>query len=433
MNLCENLQRLRRQAGLSQEALAEKLGVSRQAVSKWESGAAVPELEKLAELARIFQVRLDQLLGLPEPEGGPPPGSAGPSGAAGGGENPDKRLRDLLAASRAQTASHYKKLLAAAGTTMAAMLLGITLLFAACMNRWEDRFQNELSRLQGSVSSLQGQIGALNAAAEESEDFFLSSGIRVTQLDPAGETAVLHLTATPRAFSAEGGAPPDFVLSGESWSQSAEAVRGAGNDFSADIEVPLLEKIEISFAFTASDGTERVEPVDTLYNLDSVTQLVVWPDFDGSYTRFNLERRFHFRVTPRAALSVRGEEFFLSPEIWAPDIRPPEPVSGHADLTHNGEVLARSELTFSAGQPDGAGTADEQAAAVASGDILQYAAEGEPIDCECPYSPGDRIALTLYITDSYGQEYEAALIDLLIGEDGEPIEHARPERVPPKE
>ena len=206
MNLCENLQRLRRQAGLSQEALAEKLGVSRQAVSKWESGAAVPELEKLAELARIFQVRLDQLLGLPEPEGSPPPGNAGPSGAADGSQ--DKRLRDLLAASRAQTASHYKKLLAAAGTAMAAMLLGITLLFAACMNRWEDRFQNELSRLQGSVSSLQGQIGALNAAAEESEDFFLSSGIRVTQLDPAGETAVLHLTATPRAFSAATSSTP---------------------------------------------------------------------------------------------------------------------------------------------------------------------------------------------------------------------------------
>lgn len=41
MNLCENLQRLRRQAGLSQEALAEKLGVSRQAVSKWESGVSL--------------------------------------------------------------------------------------------------------------------------------------------------------------------------------------------------------------------------------------------------------------------------------------------------------------------------------------------------------------------------------------------------------
>ena len=68
MNLCENLQRLRRQAGLSQEALAEKLGVSRQAVSKWESGAAVPELDKLTELAHIFHIRLDELLGLPSPE-----------------------------------------------------------------------------------------------------------------------------------------------------------------------------------------------------------------------------------------------------------------------------------------------------------------------------------------------------------------------------
>ena len=52
MKLCEKLYELRRAAGLSQEELAERLNVSRQAVSKWESGAAQPELSKLVELSR---------------------------------------------------------------------------------------------------------------------------------------------------------------------------------------------------------------------------------------------------------------------------------------------------------------------------------------------------------------------------------------------
>ena len=45
--LSEKIRALRRRAGLSQEELAETVGVSRQAVSKWESGASVPELDKL--------------------------------------------------------------------------------------------------------------------------------------------------------------------------------------------------------------------------------------------------------------------------------------------------------------------------------------------------------------------------------------------------
>ena len=62
MNLSEKIQLCRRQAGLSQEALAEKLNVSRQAVSKWETGAAEPELSKLRALAAAFGVTADWLL-----------------------------------------------------------------------------------------------------------------------------------------------------------------------------------------------------------------------------------------------------------------------------------------------------------------------------------------------------------------------------------
>ena len=50
--LSENIYALRRKSGLSQEQLAERIGVSRQAVSKWESGASTPELEKLRLLCQ---------------------------------------------------------------------------------------------------------------------------------------------------------------------------------------------------------------------------------------------------------------------------------------------------------------------------------------------------------------------------------------------
>ena len=51
MEFSERLMILRKQAGLSQEQLADRLGVTRQSVSKWESGTALPELVKLISLS----------------------------------------------------------------------------------------------------------------------------------------------------------------------------------------------------------------------------------------------------------------------------------------------------------------------------------------------------------------------------------------------
>ena len=63
MTLGETIRTLRKNAGLSQEALAEKLGVSRQAVSKWENDNGMPETEKLIVMAKLFDTNLDDLIG----------------------------------------------------------------------------------------------------------------------------------------------------------------------------------------------------------------------------------------------------------------------------------------------------------------------------------------------------------------------------------
>ena len=62
MNLSDNLKRIRKENNLSQEDLAEKLGVSRQSVSKWESGAAYPEMDKVIQLCKMFDLNIDELL-----------------------------------------------------------------------------------------------------------------------------------------------------------------------------------------------------------------------------------------------------------------------------------------------------------------------------------------------------------------------------------
>ena len=64
MSFGENLQTIRKKNQLSQEGLAEMLGVSRQAVSKWELGEGYPEVDKLLILSKKLNISLDSLLGI---------------------------------------------------------------------------------------------------------------------------------------------------------------------------------------------------------------------------------------------------------------------------------------------------------------------------------------------------------------------------------
>lgn len=86
--LSEKIYTLRKNKGWSQEQLAEKLGVSRQSISKWEGGLCTPELEKLKAMCSCFEITLDELTG---GQGGGPCGEE--TGAEQkGGQSSDSRL-----------------------------------------------------------------------------------------------------------------------------------------------------------------------------------------------------------------------------------------------------------------------------------------------------------------------------------------------------
>lgn len=62
MNIADRIQCLRKNKGLSQEELADKVGVSRQAVSKWESEQSTPDIEKIIIMSELFEVTTDYIL-----------------------------------------------------------------------------------------------------------------------------------------------------------------------------------------------------------------------------------------------------------------------------------------------------------------------------------------------------------------------------------
>ena len=144
--LGRRIQEGRRGAGLSQEALGERLGVSRQAVSKWEADAAVPELESLIAMSRIFGVTIGALLGVETPEEAPETdGTASEeteADTAPAGELTDRELaaveaivQKYLEAAGKPRWSRRRKIAAAVGIGAALALTGLAL--EACSQIWD--------------------------------------------------------------------------------------------------------------------------------------------------------------------------------------------------------------------------------------------------------------------------------------------------------
>ncbi len=128
MSLGERIKSHRRRCGLSQEKVAEAVGVSRQAVTKWENGQAMPSTENLFRLAALFGTSADMLLA-PEEEMPRPPGkspSSGPAAQPPKGKGPLERAKKHLLSALAVAAGYLLVYLAGRffGRGEAASLLG---------------------------------------------------------------------------------------------------------------------------------------------------------------------------------------------------------------------------------------------------------------------------------------------------------------------
>ena len=289
--LGRRIQEGRRAAGLSQESLGERLGVSRQAVSKWEADAAVPELENLIAMSRIFGVTIGALLGVEPPEA-PSEGDApespgdGAEDAAPVGELTDRELaaveaivQKYLEAVQRPRWSRRKKLAAGAAACAAGLLLVLILngIFSS-LGRRLDQVQDQANYIQSSVSS---QIGSLTGQLSDllKAQNSIISGYDIRVADYSLEDRAWYLTAsvtpreytegtvvtfTARADSGETSSSPPAQNEGgiftvENWAVPMDESPDVPGDFPV---YPTDTTISVSFA---GGDTVRTETLDSLY------------------------------------------------------------------------------------------------------------------------------------------------------------------------
>ena len=407
MTLGEHIQALRKDAGLSQEELGEKLGVARQSVSKWESDTTIPELDKLIAMSRLFGIPVGALLGIEESEGMDR-------------ELTDRELKALEEIARKLSENGTsqsgpkeeppkKKGRRGAIAAVTLIAAGITLMLMSRINNLE----NQLGNLQYNVSNIQNtvsrEIGSISAQVrdilEEQNSVTAGKNYEVADMDLLENTVTFALTATPReykegmtaVFSAVG---PDF---------EAVEVPGtlrAGQTFTAELTCPLTDDITLSVGFV-TDEAVVTQQLGVENYLRSNTEIGFYGDLRWSVGRTEDKVFFH---------SLRAGIDIISPGIYktAQGGQEVKPMLGSLRLWRNGTLFWSQECEGLAELADGHGYIDLE---VPAGELELKA--------------GDKMLLSLHYTDNTGREDEVFLDGFVIGENGEPSGMARPIKLAP--
>ena len=271
MTLGQRIQELRKKKGLSQEGLGEALGVSRQAVSKWEGDNGIPELDTLIAMSRLFDVTVGQLLGVEE---------TGCLDADTADEVDEDRLGSILrqyaegAAPRRCAESWFTRWGWVVSSAIALTTVVIVLFVQNNSLRSTVKLlQRDVSNLRTQVSENQNSlVGTIrntiyDVLAEEAQ-LFNQFDWQLIDFDLERQTATIQLAATMKEYTA--GSELQFFTSWRTV-DDAEGVTHSdwveGPDFSASITLPLNYHTDIGIRLRSADGTIQEQSVTTIYKL----------------------------------------------------------------------------------------------------------------------------------------------------------------------
>ena len=268
MTLGQRIAQKRKELGLSQEGLGEQLGVSRQAIYKWESDASLPEIDKLVTLSKIFSVSVGWLLGVEEIPRDEP--SSQTSELTEEQLAMVREIVDSYLAAQPKSMSLKRRRLAWLCGAATALALVITLfnLFSKL-----DRLNQDFGYLHNSVSlvssSVNGQISSITSRVEEilksQNDLMAEWSAELASTDPRANTASFDVRAVPRTY-VEGMTAVFVARSGEDATElPVEA--GADGSFAGRLTCPLTDQIDVSVVLITGDKreTQRLENFYSLY------------------------------------------------------------------------------------------------------------------------------------------------------------------------
>ena len=272
MTTGEKIAALRREKGFSQEALGEKLGLSRQAVSKWESDQAVPTMDNLVELSRLFGVPVETLLRPDEPLPGkeqqPPEGV--------------KLSAEGLKISYAPVLTRKTKWFIIA----LAMLILVSVLGNIYAMARVQSLEEQLRALQMQAQPQDAESVVKQESIEEDalSDYDIAYDLYYNPNKTITTTLELNLSARPKELNQDAEIPKFTIQSaGESW--TCAAILEQDNSYVGSTEIPLRDAFTVYLTLTDREsGTVRNLLLGTLSGISNEYRLQFddqWLDAQG--------------------------------------------------------------------------------------------------------------------------------------------------------
>lgn len=293
MTIGQRIAQKRKELGLSQEALGDQLGVSRQAIYKWEADAALPEIEKLVALSKLFGVPVGWLLGVEEE-----PAAETPE-AEELNETQMRMVEEIVsrylaAQPQPKKARRWPWVLAAAVVLVAGIHLFNRL---DGLNNQYNYLQNSVSNISSSVNSQIGNIAnRVEAILKSQNDLTADYGTELLSADPAANTATFALRAVPKTFVE--GMDAVFLVDSGDGAQEVEAALSDGGVFSAQATTALTDNISLSVVFIQPDGKRQTQLLDNYSGL-----------FGDSIPWVDVRSNFHFDKVSGGVLHIGEDKY----------------------------------------------------------------------------------------------------------------------------
>ena len=269
MTLGQRIQELRKQRGMSQEALGDALGVSRQAVSKWEGDNGIPELDTLIAMSRLFEVTVGQLLGVEE-------AAEQKRETVNEAENDkEDQVEAVLRRYVEQTTKKDERpWISRWGWAVSAAIILTTafiVMFAqiGSLRSTVRLLRSDLSNLQVDVSNNQNNLAGTirstiyDVLAEEA-NLLSTFDWEIVDFDLDKQTATLRLTATMKEYAA--GSKLQFCAAWMKVDDTEGKTDGDwvdGPNFQSEIMLPLNHKTVISIRVEDADGNIKEYVIPT--------------------------------------------------------------------------------------------------------------------------------------------------------------------------
>ena len=274
MTVGQRIAQKRKELALSQEALGEELGVSRQSIYKWESDAALPEIDKLVVLSRLFRVSVGWLLGVEEDHAEPAAGQ--PAAAETADELSEAQLRMVKEIVEQYLAAQPKP---KPRRKWPWLLFGFAVFIGVfgLINRL-DQINQQYHRVQMTVSNVQesvnSQINGISNRVEEilksQNDLTAEYGTEISGVNLEKNQIRFSAYAVPKTY-VEGMEVKFSVDNHTGGINNAPGEEGFKQKFSATLATDLTDLITLSVTFIYPDGTHEIQVLDTYEGLFSAS------------------------------------------------------------------------------------------------------------------------------------------------------------------